>query len=303
MFFFPPLVTHCFVTSSEQGLPHLHCHHPGLAQGARWWRFHRCSFHFIARGHSLPWGPWLIGFHIFLSFFHNGPWVFSVGGGAVEVSIGARHPDVTCSLCFGQLWLSVMVSVCRLALSTGHLILGLLNKNLLVELFDHMVEPTWFLPTLHTGFLSCSSQLWPFVRRANYPDRCAITLTLVLICFFPNDLQCWEWCLVTIFFMSLERCLFKSTALLLSRCSISRCMGVGAVQLVARFLRNFSLHIWPSYQHQVCRIGLMFDVNINKGLYLSSWCEKRRSKAVGTPLWTMLKFFLLFWVFLKVRFP
>lgn len=70
----------------------------------------------------------------------------------MEVSIGARHRDVTCSLCFGHLWLSVMVSVCRLALSTGHLISGLLNKNPLVELFDHMVEPTRFLPTLHTGF-------------------------------------------------------------------------------------------------------------------------------------------------------
>lgn len=59
--------------------------------------------------------------------------------GAVELSIGAMHPDITCSLCLGHLWLSVMVSVCRLVPSTGNLMSILLNKNLLVKLFDHMI--------------------------------------------------------------------------------------------------------------------------------------------------------------------
>lgn len=43
-------------------------------------------------------------------------------------------------LCLGHLWLSGMVSVCRLVPSTGNLMSILLNKNLLVELFDHMVD-------------------------------------------------------------------------------------------------------------------------------------------------------------------
>lgn len=223
-----PSTCHWSVTSSEQGLPHLHCHRSDLTQAAVWWRFHRCSFGFIARGQSLSWGPWLSGYHIFLPFFHSGPWVLGVCGGAVEVSVGARHPNVTCSLCLGHLWLSVMVLVCRLVPSIGNLISILLNKNLLVELFDHMVDAnfnSW--KNSHWFPQHCTQAFFHVLpNSAHLSDRCAITLTLVLICIslMISSVGNNAW---SPFFMSLERCLFKSIAFLLSQCSISKCVCQG----------------------------------------------------------------------------